>query len=205
MVPELRSNLQRIQLTAAQLPAGGVKESVTLQLQEIILALLAGSASKNPATTEGLCRSFKDWEGVAINPAIQEDSAVFFTRLIDKINEELAATPHKFAVKQTLTGTLSQQLIGTDPRVCAHSKSSPEEFHSLQLDVKNKATLTASLQAFIQGEVLSGDNAYRCSACNAKVSTLRRTVIAKLPKVLVLQLKRFEMDYHVSFFTAQHI
>jgi len=129
-----------------------------------VLCCLTLSACVCAVLQEGFCKSFKDWEGISINPAIQDDAAVFYTRLIDKINEELAPTPHKLAVKQTLTGVLSQQLIGTDPRVCAHSKSSPEEFHSLQLDVKNKATLTASLQAFIQGEVLSGGNAYKCSS-----------------------------------------
>jgi ubiquitin carboxyl-terminal hydrolase 9/24 len=43
--------------------------------------------------------------------------------------------------------------------------------------------------------VLSGDNAYKCVRCDAKVSTLRRMVIQKLPPTLVLMLKRFEMSY----------
>lgn len=193
MIPSVRSSLQRVQL-----PEADSKQSVVLQLQEIIMSLLPGTAlSRAPASTEGFCRSFKDWDGQPINPAIQDDSGIFFTRLVDKINEELAGTPHAGALKSNLCGSVCNQLIGTDPTQCAHSKSSLEAFSALQLEVQNKRTLAQSLQAYVEGEVMQGANAYRCSACNAKVSTLRRTVLARLPPTLCLVLKRFEMCYQV--------
>jgi len=52
-----------------------------------------------------------------------------------------------------------------------------------------------SLQAFTQGEMLEGDNAYLCERCDKKVPTLKRVCIKKLPNILMLVLKRFEFDF----------
>lgn len=42
----------------------------------------------------GLCRAFKDWDGNPIDVTIQEDSAGFFERLIEKIEDSVKNTPH---------------------------------------------------------------------------------------------------------------
>ena len=198
MIPDLRKNIQRISLSPEQMPTkGDPKSSVALQLQEIIASLAPGTAlSRTAPGTEGFCKSFKDWDGISINPAIQEDSGIFFTRLVDKLNEELKGTPHAQVIRRSLCGTLCNQLIGTDPLQCTHTKESPEEFTTIQLEIKNKKTLEQSLQAYIVGETLMDKNAYKCNICQKKVSTLRRTVIATLPPTLAFVLKRFEMDFN---------
>lgn len=56
----------------------------------------------------------------------------------------------------------------------------------------------ASLRQFIRGEQLDGDNAYYCEQCDAKRTTLKRTCIRRLPRTLVIQLKRFEHDYDME-------
>lgn len=43
--------------------------------------------------------------------------------------------------------------------------------------------------------MLEGDNAYMCEKCDKKVDTLKRTCIKKLPKYLIVALRRFEFDY----------
>jgi len=53
-----------------------------------------------------------------------------------------------------------------------------------------------SLRAFVQGEEMVGSNAYKCSLCDAKVDTTKRTVFNALPPTLIFNLKRFEMDYN---------
>ena len=45
-----------------------------------------------------------------------------------------------------------------------------EEFVSLSVDVKDHASLTHSLAAFVKGDLLEGDNAYHCSGCGKKVA-----------------------------------
>ena len=51
------------------------------------------------------------------------------------------------------------------------------------------------LNAFIEGEMLEGDNAYFCEKCDRKRDTLRRCTIKRLPNVLCLNLKRFEFNF----------
>ena len=44
-----------------------------------------------------------------------------------------------------------------------------EAFHSLQVTVKN-CRLEDSLEQFVNGEILEGDNAYFCEKCSERVS-----------------------------------
>ena len=42
--------------------------------------------------------------------------------------------------------------------------------------------------------MLEGENAYFCEKCDKKVDTLKRTSVKKLPRYLIIALKRFEFD-----------
>lgn len=42
--------------------------------------------------------------------------------------------------------------------------------------------------------MLEGDNAYYCDKCEKKVNTLKRICIKRLPRMLILVLKRFKFD-----------
>jgi uncharacterized UBP type Zn finger protein len=65
------------------------------------------------------------------------------------------------------------------------------------VDIQHASSLQEGLAKFVQGEMLSGSNAYHCGTCDAKVDTFKRTVIKELPPTLVLHLKRFEFDFDV--------
>ena len=43
--------------------------------------------------------------------------------------------------------------------------------------------------------MLAGENAYYCEKCDKKVDTLKRVCINRLPKTLIIVLKRFEFDF----------
>lgn len=43
----------------------------------------------------------------------------------------------------------------------------------------------------IEGEILDGENAYYCEACDKKVSALKRISLKKLPNHLIFVLKRY--------------
>jgi ubiquitin carboxyl-terminal hydrolase 34 len=94
-------------------------------------------------------------------------------------------------VKETFGGELEHQLLCQD---CPHTSYRTEPFSALPLSVANKATVQVSLDQFITGEMLEGDNSYMCHTCNRKVRTLKRVCIKTLPNVLVLNLKRFEVS-----------
>ena len=57
--------------------------------------------------------------------------------------------------------------------------------------------VTRGLEKFITPELLDRDNAYFCTNCKRKVAARKRFTIHKAPKVLTLQLKRF--DYNRGF------
>jgi ubiquitin carboxyl-terminal hydrolase 9/24 len=78
---------------------------------------------------------------------------------------------------------------------CPHKYERSETFLSLSISVKNQKSIQQSLNSFIQGEMLEGDNAYYCEKCDKKVDTLKRTCIKKMPRYLILALRRFEFDY----------
>ena len=61
--------------------------------------------------------------------------------------------------------------------------------------MKNNKSILKSLESFVEGEILEGDNAYQCEKCNKKVNALKRQCLKKLPKHLILALKRFEFDF----------
>lgn len=63
------------------------------------------------------------------------------------------------------------------------------------MEIRNQQHLFESLDAFVKGDLLEGANAYHCEKCDKKVDTVKRLCIKKLPKVLVLQLKRFDYDW----------
>jgi ubiquitin carboxyl-terminal hydrolase 9/24 len=61
--------------------------------------------------------------------------------------------------------------------------------------VKNFKHIYESLDAFILGEMLEGDNAYYCDKCEKKIPTLKRVCIKSLPNYLIVVLKRFEFNF----------
>lgn len=78
---------------------------------------------------------------------------------------------------------------------CPHTYERQEPYLSLSISVKNKKSIQEGLSSFIQGDMLEGENAYYCEKCDKKVDTLKRTCVKKLPRYLVLALKRFEFDF----------
>jgi ubiquitin C-terminal hydrolase len=78
---------------------------------------------------------------------------------------------------------------------CPHKYEREEPFLSISIPVKNKKSILEGLNAFIQGDMLEGDNAYLCEKCDKKVDALKRTCVKRLPRYLIVALRRFEFDY----------
>lgn len=69
-----------------------------------------------------------------------------------------------------------------------------ENFFTISLEIKGKKNILESLDFYVQGDILEGDNKYFCSSCSNKVNALRRSCIQSLPKNLIIHAKRFEFD-----------
>lgn len=49
-----------------------------------------------------------------------------------------------------------------------------QEFQQIQLDVRGKASLEESMDFYVQGELMEGDNAYYCEDIKKKVRNFCR-------------------------------
>lgn len=58
----------------------------------------------------------------------------------------------------------------------------------------NKKNLYEGLDAFVKGDMLEESNQYMCEKCEKKVDALKRTCLQKLPRYMIMTLKRFEFD-----------
>lgn len=77
---------------------------------------------------------------------------------------------------------------------CNHVSDRDENFFTLSLEVKGKRNIIESLDLYVQGDLLEGENQYHCGQCDKKVDARKRTCIKKLPDNLIIHTKRFEFD-----------
>jgi len=143
---------------------------------------------------QGFTNAFKDWDGNPTNVLIQMDVDEFFNMFMDKLETCIKGTPQEKIIQEHFGGTYANELIC---KGCPHYSERSEPYLAVNLQVKNKKSIKDSLNALIEGEMLEGDNSYYCEKCDKKVPTLKRTCIKRLPRHLILVLKRFEFDYDV--------
>jgi ubiquitin C-terminal hydrolase len=188
MIPKLRQNI----LAIDWYDDADDSKSLIYNLQHVFGHLQ--ETSQRAVNPKPFCNVWTDEMGDVINVTKQEDAHGYVNRLVENLSEMMKGTKHAGAFKEVLGGTYQHQMIGKGE--CKHFKVRSEEFVNIQVEIKQKKNLVESLQAFVQGEMMAGDNAIRCEPCgNIKRDTLRRTVIDKLPPTLVLVLKRFELCF----------
>jgi ubiquitin carboxyl-terminal hydrolase 9/24 len=165
------------------------QRKVLMQLQSIFSHLLEGRLQFH--TPQGFWREFRLW-GERVNLREQHDAFEFFNCLVDNLDEGLKTFSYCPVLSEVLGGAFADQKIC---RGCPHRYSREESFTALNIDIRNQQHLFESLDAFVKGDLLEGANAYHCEKCDKKVDTVKRLCISRLPKVLVIQLKRFDYDW----------
>lgn len=111
---------------------------------------------------------------------------------LDRLETAIKGTPQEKTIQAHFGGKFASEMIC---KGCPHQFERPEPFLSIGVTVKNKRSLQEGLNAFIQGDMLEGDNAYLCAKCDKKVDTLKRTCVKELPRFMIVSLKRFEFDF----------
>lgn len=140
---------------------------------------------------QGLWKTFK-LGGEPVNLREQHDALEFFNNLVDNLDEGLKALGGEPLFSNTLGGSYADQKIC---KGCPHRYSREAPFIALNVDIRNHQSLVDSLEQFVKGDLLEGANAYHCEKCDKKVDTVKRMCIKKLPRVLAIQLKRFDYDW----------
>ncbi|XP_041351568.1 probable ubiquitin carboxyl-terminal hydrolase FAF-X isoform X2 [Gigantopelta aegis] len=139
----------------------------------------------------GFWKHFKLW-GEPVNLREQHDALEFFNSLVDSLDEALKSLSQPCVLSKVLGGSFADQKICKD---CPHRYQREEAFTTLNVDIRNHQNLFESLEQYVKGDLLEGANAYHCEKCNKKVDTVKRLLIKKLPKILAIQLKRFDYDW----------
>ena len=161
-VPECRSNMLQMK-TKDSVGADG--DSFLFQLQ-LLFAHLQES-EKQYYDPWDLCQTYTDYEGKPVNINQQMDVDEFLNVLFEKIEQGLKGTPQQDMLHKSFGGKIVHQIICKEPVTVGNRtftvqdpyKSEREEsFFALQLEVKHKRNILESLQLYVDGEVLGGDN-----------------------------------------------
>ncbi|CAG8438368.1 11338_t:CDS:10 [Funneliformis caledonium] len=164
-------------------------ESLLYQLQ-VVFGNLQESEKKSYEATQ-FCHAYKDYDGQPLNVALQMDVDEYFNGLFDRLENSVSGTPQAMLLKEHFGGALVQQIKSRD---CGHISEKEESFYAISCEVKNKKNVEESLELYVEGELLDGDNQYFCTKCNKPVDAIKRSCIKKLPKNLIMHLKRFDFD-----------
>lgn len=100
-------------------------------------------------------------------------------------------------VSETVVGQLrSTVTCPANPHGCGRISTVFDPFTVLSLEIPTPTygrhvSLTNCLEHFMSGEQLDSKNEYFCSACKRHVQAHKELTLWRLPKILVIQLKRF--------------
>lgn len=111
---------------------------------------------------------------------------------MDRVENLIKGKKEDKVIRNLFQGVYANEFIC---KGCPHYSEREEPFMVINLQVKNKHSIKESLDSFVEGEMLEGDNAYFCEKCEKKVNTLKRCCIKRMPNVLFMVLKRFEFNY----------
>eukprot|EP00397_Hematodinium_sp_SG-2012_P005709 GEMP01005731.1.p1 GENE.GEMP01005731.1~~GEMP01005731.1.p1 ORF type:complete len:706 (+),score=148.28 GEMP01005731.1:183-2300(+) len=137
----------------------------------------------------------------------QEDAHEFLRHLLDACHRAFipargkgdnsipAAVTHTTLVHQLFGGYLRSQVKCTACNFCSNTY---DPFLDLSLELENCSSVTMALKQFTAEETLSGTNKYKCQKCKKLVVARKQFLVHKAPKVLTLQLKRFNFAMNGS-------
>jgi ubiquitin carboxyl-terminal hydrolase 34 len=139
-----------------------------------------------------VARNIRTYFDEPINVHEQMDVEEFFNLLFEQWETQLDSTEAKESFRAFYGGKLVNQIKSKE---CDHVSENEERYLNVQCDVYGKTTLSESLQAFIEGDVMQGDNQYKCEKCGGRmVDAVRRARLKEIPDNLILHLKRFNYD-----------
>lgn len=98
-------------------------------------------------------------------------------------------------VHQIFGGYLRSQVRCSSCNFCSNTY---DPFLDLSLELNNCSSVQLALRQFTDTETLSGSNKYKCSKCKKLVCAQKQFLIHTAPKILTIQLKRFNFGMGLS-------
>lgn len=102
---------------------------------------------------EGAVCSIRTYDNESIDVNIQMDVDEFYNLLFDRWEAQITNPEEKKRLRSFYGGQLVQQIKSKE---CEHISERLEPFSAIQCDIKGKANLEESLQAYVEGEIMQG-------------------------------------------------
>ncbi|KAL4910198.1 hypothetical protein BDW74DRAFT_144626 [Aspergillus multicolor] len=140
---------------------------------------------------QAFVESIRTYDNEPVDVTIQMDVDEFYNLLFDRWEAQISNPVDKKKFRSFYGGQLVQQIKSKE---CDHISERLEPFSAIQCDIKGKASLEESLQAYVEGEIMQGDNKYSCTSCGRHVDAVKRACLKDVPDNLIFHLKRFDFD-----------
>lgn len=188
MTPEFRNALYKWEFDGKD-----EAKSIPYQLQKLFVNLQ--TSPKSSVETTDLTRSF-GWDSAEgwQQHDIQELCRVMF----DALEQKFKNTKQADLINRLYEGKMIDYVKCLD---CNTEKQREDKFLDIPLPVRPFGSTVAyeniedALRAFVQPEILDGNNQYHCETCNKKCDAHKGLKFTKFPYILTLHLKRFDFDY----------
>lgn len=176
-------------MLSATIRHDGYSQQLLLQTQKLF-ACMQQSIRRfmDPADCVAAIKTYEDGQ---IDIHNQMDVDEFYNLLFDRWEGQLHGAEAKKRFRSFYGGQLVQQVASKE---CDHISERLEPFSAIQCDIKGKASLEESLQAYVDGEIMEGDNKYKCSTCDRHVDAVKRACLKDIPDHLIFHLKRFDFN-----------
>ena len=191
MTPELRKKIYDWKYDERK--HGDKKLCIPYQLQVLFAKLQV--SKRHSIDTKHLTQSF-GWD---TKESFQQHDVQEFCRvLFDAIEESVKNTDSENLISSLYEGEMTDYVKCL---TCQSESRRTDKFLDLSLTVRNDFenvktdSIEKALQNYIKPELLNGGNQYRCDLCNIKVDAVKGLKIEKFPYILVLQIKRFDLNY----------
>lgn len=169
------------------------ESNIPYQLQKLFVNLQ--TSPKSAVETTDLTRSF-GWDSSASwqQHDIQELCRVMF----DALEKTFENTKQADLINQLYQGKMIDYVKCLE---CNKEKQREDMFLDIPLPVRPFGSTVAyetiedALRAFVQPEILDGNNQYHCETCDKKCDAHKGLKFTKFPYILTLHLKRFDFDY----------
>ena len=78
---------------------------------------------------------------------------------------------------------------------CEHTTTREETFNNLSLDIEQNSSLIHCINRYSVRELLNRDNKLMCDSCLTRQVGTKELQVSQYPKLLLVHLKRFKIDY----------
>ncbi|KAK4694192.1 hypothetical protein P7C71_g3349, partial [Lecanoromycetidae sp. Uapishka_2] len=145
--------------------------------------------------SQGIADSIVTYDSSVIDVTVQMDVDEFYNLLFDRWESQMLSRADKKTFRAFYGGQIVQQIKSKE---CPHISERLESFSAIQCDILGKPTLADSLNAYVEGEVMEGDNKYSCTACNSYVDAVKRFDYDVMSGVRSKINERFEFPFEID-------